>query len=88
DRVWVVDSLITTGKTTDLTKFLNKIGFKTGLLIVDEVTAELKRASSNIPGVQPIAIAKLSTADVLGNNQLMFTKPALAALSSRLGAKS
>jgi len=74
------------GKTAELAKLLAKIGAtKNTLLVVDNKTAELERASRNLTDVKLVVANYLNVFDVLNADSIILTNDALATVSTWLG---
>lgn len=86
NRIKVIDSIEANGKTKELSTLLGKLEFSRGVIVVEAMTDELKRASSNLAGVEVVTASRLSATRVLHSEQLLITKTALDNLSQRLGA--
>lgn len=80
-----VHDIKTTGKTAEVAKFLsdNKLT-RNVLLVVDEKTPELTRATRNIQSVKLIRALYLNVFDVLNADAIVFTKPAIKAAETWL----
>lgn len=83
-RLSVIEAISPTDKTNELAKLLDKVGFSRGLLVVEQADTKLRRAAGNLPGIELLAAAKLSAADVLDAPALLMDKPAVAAITARL----
>lgn len=83
-KVHVLD-LKTTGKTAEAAKFLadNKFTRKT-LLVVDEKTPELIRATNNIQNILLVRATYLSVYHILNADHIVLAKAAVPALKSWL----
>ena len=76
------------GKTAELAKLLKKVGAeRNSLVVVEQKTPELMRASRNLPGVQVISAKYVTVYDVLNADHVMFTAPALKVTTDWLTAK-
>ncbi len=74
------------GKTKSLKIILDKLKLNRNvLLVVDEVSEDLKRAANNISSVQVVLASSLNTKQVIDSDNLLITKPALKLISERLG---
>jgi large subunit ribosomal protein L4 len=58
------------------------------LIILDTRDEYLERSTRNIPGVQVLPVEGLNVFDVLRYQKLLVTKPALAAIETRLAGQS
>jgi large subunit ribosomal protein L4 len=88
NRISIIEAMPTTGKTKDSAGLIKKIQLSRGLIIVDELTPDIKRATKNIPTIEVIAASHLSTSHVLNSQQLLFEKKALDSLAKKLEIKS
>ena len=71
NRVLLADSInIENPKTKDLIDFMNKIGFKGGLIIVNEVSENLKLASRNISNMQVVDVNSIDPISLLRQDDL------------------
>ena len=83
-----VKELKTTGKTAEVAKFLtdNKLTRRV-LLVVDEKTPELERATRNIQDVKLVRATYLNVYDVLNADAIVFSAKAVKATAAWLSAK-
>ncbi|HSX45398.1 MAG TPA: 50S ribosomal protein L4 [Candidatus Saccharimonadia bacterium] len=90
DSIVVIEDLVSKeGKTADLAKLLKKIGAERNvLLVVEEKSPELLRASSNLPNVQIVSAKFVNVYDVLNADCMVFTQPALKATTAWLTGKA
>ena len=81
----LVSDVKTTGKTTDVVKFLadNKFARKT-LIVVDEKTPELLRATSNIQNVMLVRATYLSVYHILNADHIVIAPKALPVIKNWL----
>ena len=81
----VVKDLKTTGKTAEVAKFLadNKFARKT-LIVVDEKTPELLRATNNIQNVMVVRATYLSVYHILNADHIVIAPKALPILKTWL----
>lgn len=81
----VVKDVKTTGKTAEVAKFLadNKMSRKT-LIVVDEKTPELIRATSNLQNVHLVRSTYLSVYHVLNADHIVIAPKAIAAIEAWL----
>ena len=81
----VVKEVKTTGKTTEVAKFLadNKFARKT-LIVVDEKTPELLRATSNIQNVMVIRATYLSVYHILNADHIVMAPSAVKSIEAWL----
>lgn len=80
-----VKEITTTGKTAEIAKFLtdNKLTRRV-LLVVDEKTPELERATRNIQDVKLVRATYLNVYDVLNADAIVFSKKAVKATEAWL----
>lgn len=90
DQVVVIEDIVSKeGKTADLVKILAKIGAQRNVLVVvDDKTPELIRASRNLQEVKLVNANYVNVFDVLNADCLVFTQTALKATSSWLGKEA
>ena len=81
----LVSDVKTTGKTTDVVKFLadNKFARKT-LIVFDEKTPELLRATSNIQNVMLVRATYLSVYHILNADHIVIAPKALPVIKNWL----
>jgi large subunit ribosomal protein L4 len=73
------------GKTAEVAKLLVKLEAKGSVLIVvADKTDELVRACKNLAGVKLVGAHYVNVYDVLNADKIIFTKPALEAVTERL----
>ena len=75
----VVDELkVAEGKTKEMVAFAKALGLnKSALIVMDNDDVMVIRAAANIPSVQTLPLAQLSTYEVVANNKVVFTKTAV-----------
>lgn len=80
-----VKEIVTTGKTSEIVKFLadNKMTRRV-LLVVDEKTPELERATRNIQEVKLVRATYLNVFDILNADSIVFTAKAVKATAAWL----
>lgn len=80
-----------TGKTRDMAEFLKKQKLdetRRVLIVVDEKTPELMRASRNIQSVMVVRASYLSVYHILNADAIVMSSQALAAVEAWLGKKA
>jgi len=84
EKVHVLD-VVTTGKTSEIVKFLadNKFARKT-LLVVETKTPELLRATNNLQNVLLVSTKYLSVFHILNADHIVLSKASLPTLKSWL----
>jgi len=90
DKVAVVDELSFKGKTRDAVDFLKAQKAETArrvLLVVDEKTPEILRATSNLSQIHLIRGNYLSVYHILNADKILVTKSALKTITEWLGEK-
>ncbi len=89
DKVTVIDAFqITSGKTADAAKLLAKVGAtRRTLVVVEEKTAELVRATRNIQDLKVTQARYLNVFDVLNADSIVVTSKALDIINEWLGGK-
>ena len=75
----VVDELkVAEGKTKEMVAFAKALGLdKSALIVMDNNDVMVIRAAANIPSVQTLPLAQLSTYEVVANSKVVFTKTAV-----------
>lgn len=86
-KVVVIEDLaVKEAKTSEAAKLLNKLGLKRNILIVvDQKSDELIKSTRNLSNVKLVSTNYVNVYDVMNADCIMFTAPALTALSQRLG---
>lgn len=86
----IIDSIeLKDGKTKEFVKLQQKMQLQGKLVVVvDEVTDVLRRATSNLPDVNVVRTKHLSVFDVLNSDTLLLEKSAVATLESWLGGSN
>ena len=85
NRVLLAGSInIENPKTKDLIDFMNKIGFKGGLIIVNEVSENLKLASRNISNMQVVDVNSIDPISLLRHESILISQDSLAKLEELL----
>lgn len=79
DKVVLVESFKTTGKTKEVAKKLNdlKLADKAVLMVVDEKAPEVLRATNNLPNVKLVRATYLNVFDILNADAIIFSETAL-----------
>jgi large subunit ribosomal protein L4 len=85
DRLIVVDNLKSDGTTKSIAKVLQKIGFSRGLIIVEALTDELRRATQNIPNITVSEAATVSVKNILDAPYILSTKGSMNVFEERIG---
>jgi large subunit ribosomal protein L4 len=85
-KVVVIEDIVSKeGKTAEVAKLLQKIEAQRNVLVVVEnKTDELVRASRNIPGAKLVSNHYVTVYDVLNADKVVFTNAALKAVTERL----
>lgn len=80
-----VKDVATTGKTSEVAKFLaeNKLERRV-LLVVDEKTPELIRATNNIPNVQLVSAMYLNVFDILNADNIVLNTKSVSVITDWL----
>ena len=71
-------------KTKDLIDFMNKIGFKGGLIIVNEISENIKLASRNIPNLQIVDVSSIDPISLLRHETTLISEDSLPKLEELL----
>ena len=71
-------------KTKDLIDFMNKIGFKGGLIIVNEISENIKLASRNIPNLQIVDVSSIDPISLLRHETTLISEDSLPKLAELL----
>jgi large subunit ribosomal protein L4 len=79
-KISVIEDVVSKeGKTSDLVKLLEKLNAtRNVIIVVEEKTAELLRASRNIQNVQVVRSRYLNVYSILNADTILFTSAALA----------
>lgn len=87
DIIKIIDKIeIKDSKTKELASLLNKLGVDRNVLIViEEKTLEISRASNNLPNVKVVQAKYLNTYDILNAHNIIITKKALENIEEWLG---
>ncbi|MEE8319748.1 MAG: 50S ribosomal protein L4 [bacterium] len=81
DSMIVMDEIkLDAPKTRELVDLMDRLDVVSALLIVESVTEELSRASSNLSWVKVVPVQRVNTYDVLYFDSLVVTKSALESL--------
>jgi large subunit ribosomal protein L4 len=85
NRVVIGSSInIENPKTKDLIDFMNKIGFKGGLIIVNEISENIKLASRNIPNLQIVDVNSIDPISLLRHESTLISEDSLPKLEELL----
>lgn len=85
DSLLVLDGVaIASPKTRELVALMDNFDVISALLVVEEITEDLRRASSNLDWVKVVRADRVNTYDVLAFEKLMVTRGALEALEGAL----
>lgn len=87
DKIVVIDTIQTTGKTKEAAKLLadNNINARRVLIVVDEKTPEIIRATRNLENAMLVRSQYLSVYHILNADKIVMTAPAVSAVESWLG---
>lgn len=85
-EIVLVDSVKTTGKTKEIVKSMDdlKLSNKRRILLVDNKTTELLRATANLSNVELVSPTYLSVFSILNADAIVFTDAALQATTEWL----
>jgi large subunit ribosomal protein L4 len=89
--ITVVDSIAVDGyKTRRMAEILRSLslGDTSVLIVIDAKDEQVQRSARNLPDVTVMLVEGLNVHDVLRHRKLLVTKPALAAIESRLARPS
>jgi large subunit ribosomal protein L4 len=85
EKLWILDSIKSDGKTKSLVSTLDTLGIKKAV-VVDELTnINLKRAALNLQKFKFIPVQGLNVFDLLKYDGCIISKAAVVALVERLG---
>ena len=88
NKINIIESFKTTGKTKDTKTLLDKIGASRKSLIVVSVCDDLvKRATNNIPDVRAVYAKNLNVFHILNADHIIISKKSLSVIESWLGGK-
>lgn len=84
-----IDDIKFTGKTKDIASYLQKSGYsdKRVILVVDDKTDEMIRATNNIPNVTLLRGNYLNVFSILNADVIIFSKASLVMVSQWLGSE-
>lgn len=88
-QIVVIDDIKTTGKTAEVAKWLEAQKVKAGdniVIVVDNKTPELVRATRNLQGVKLVQATYLNVFTILNADTVFMTKPAVKTVEEWLGA--
>ncbi|MDB5184546.1 MAG: ribosomal protein [Candidatus Saccharibacteria bacterium] len=86
NKVTVIESLPSSGKTNELASLLTKVGAVRNVLIVtDAKTPELIQASQNLSNVIVVSAKYINVFNVLNADTVLITKPSLDIIKDWLG---
>jgi large subunit ribosomal protein L4 len=90
NKITVIEDVVSkAGKTADLVKLLKKIGAERNvLLVVEQKTPELIRASGNIPQLIVVNCQYVNVYDVLNADCIVFSQAALKATTDWLAGEA
>lgn len=90
DKKIVIDEVKTTGKTTEVVKYLEGKKFtRRTLIVVDEKTPELLRATNNIQQVKLVSALYLNVYDIMNADHIVISANAVKAVETWLeGSKA
>jgi len=78
DRLKVVDKFdISAPKTKDAVAFLDKLGVKSGTLVMEEMSPEVLLATRNIPGIYVTDVAGMDPVSLVSSDDVVMTVDAL-----------
>jgi len=78
DRLKVVENIdISAPKTKDAVAFLDKLGVKSGTIVVAEMSPEVLLATRNIPGIYVTDVAGLDPVSLVSSDDVVITVDAL-----------
>jgi large subunit ribosomal protein L4 len=85
-KITIVDEAVTTGKTKEIAKFLadNKLTSRRVLMVVDQKTPELIRATRNLESVELRRATYLTVYHILNADQIVISPAALKAVETWL----
>lgn len=88
NKINIIESFKTTGKTKDTKTLLDKIGANRKSLIVVSVCDDLvKRATNNIPDVRAVYAKNLNVFHILNADHIIISKKSLSVIESWLGGE-
>ena len=85
-RIILIDDLALSGKTSDVSKLIKKIGAKGKVLLVVDTKTEMNlRSTNNLSDVKLITAKYLNVYDSMNSDSMVITKPALEIINTWLG---
>jgi large subunit ribosomal protein L4 len=87
NKIIVVEAIdLKTARTSEVANLLSKVGVKRKtLVVVDNKTDELSRATNNLPDVKLVQATYLNVYEVMNADTIVLTNSALSAVSNWLG---
>jgi large subunit ribosomal protein L4 len=86
-RLYVVDSLASSGKTADLAKKLKDFGVQKAVLVDAKIQDQTKRASGNLAKFRYLSSEGLNVYDLLKYDTAIISQEAIAAIVARCEAE-
>ena len=86
-KLVVLDAASGAAKTSELSKKLKALGWKSVLIVDGTVDASFLRASRNIPGIDVLPTVGANVYDILHHDVLAITTAGVEGLKQRLGPK-
>lgn len=68
-------------KTKKIFEFLNKFGIENALIVVNELSDNLKKSTNNVKNVKTISVIGINVYDILSFDSLIFTEKSINILS-------
>jgi large subunit ribosomal protein L4 len=88
DHIAVIEEITSKGKTSELAKLLKKVGAnRRTLIVVENKTDELVRASQNLQKLTVVAAGYLNVYDLLNADRVVIETKALDHINTWLGGK-
>lgn len=90
NKIIVIEDVVSKdGKTAEIARLLAKIGAtRNVLIVVDQKTPELIRATRNLPNAKTVSAAYVNVYDVLNADCIVFSQKSLKVVSDWLGKEA
>lgn len=81
-KLFIIDDLRLEGiKTKKIFELLNKFGIENALIVVNELSDNLKKSTNNVKNVKAISVIGINVYDILSFDSLIFTEESIKILS-------
>ena len=81
-KLFIIDDLrLEEIKTKKIFELLNKFGIENALIVVNELSDNLKKSTNNVKNVKAISVIGINVYDILSFDSLIFTEESIKILS-------